>query len=102
MSEQQARPAGTRSGIDAYQSRARAAAGYDIPRSRPKESPAVVAGIVAVTCEHCGCTSAKVRDCKPAPCPFCGKKPRPVFGLAEWTKPMERLLNDRKAAGGDS
>lgn len=55
-----------------------------------------------MTCEHCGCTSGKVRDAKPAPCDFCGKMPRPVYGLRDWTKPTVRLLNDRKAGGGDS
>lgn len=101
MSDQQPRPAGTRSGIDPFQARARAAAGYGLPRPAAPR-PDLVAGIVAMTCEHCGCTSAKVRDAKPAPCAFCGRLPVPVYGMLDWTKPTERMLHDRKAGGGDS
>lgn len=102
MSDQQARPVGTRPGIDAYQARARAAAGYGIPMVRDKVTPATGLGVVALVCEHCGCTYGKAADAKAAPCTFCGRKPAPVFGLAEWTKPTERILGDRKASGGDS
>lgn len=84
--------------IDDYQARARMAAGYGLPYERDKvQAEPLVAGIVAMTCEHCGCTSAKVRDAKRSPCDFCGKLPRPVHGLSCWQTPTERVLNDRKA-----
>lgn len=102
MSDQQARPGGTRPGIDHHQARARAAAGYGIPMVRDKATPATGPGVVALVCEHCGCTYGKAADAKSAPCTFCGKEPKPVFGLRDWTRPTDRVLNDRKAGGGDS
>ena len=102
MSDQPARPAGTRFGIDHYQARARLAAGYGLPIVRDKVTEATGPGVVALVCEHCGCTYGKSADAKAAPCTFCGKAPKPVFGLRDWTRPTERVLNDFKAAGGDS
>lgn len=61
-------------GVDEHQARARRAAGLPMPReTTPKQTEKLVEGIIAVTCDHCGGTTAKVPGQKIG-CPFCGRK----------------------------
>lgn len=63
-------------GMDAHQERACLAAGVEVrmPQAKPHRER-LVAGIVALVCEHCGCTVAKPIDGKRKPCTFCGRMP---------------------------
>lgn len=54
--------------------------------------------IVVVTCEHCGCDSAKVADAKPAPCQFCGKPPRQWWQAAYDCAPPHAKGRKRRVA----
>lgn len=56
---------------DAYQRRARERAGIEQIRT-PQPKPDLVAGIVPMQCDRCGCTGARVSTAKSFACEFCG------------------------------
>lgn len=73
------RARGERQGIDKHQVLARVSAGIVVPRKlmpKLKVCKKDAIGIVQTTCEHCGCTNAKLADGKRVACEFCGHKGR--------------------------
>ena len=74
-----------RPGMDDSQRRLRATLGIDIPRDPPPK-PVLVDGIVALVCEHCGCTNARTMNAKDRTCGFCGKRQKSDQGQ-HWSAP---------------
>ena len=59
--------------LDQWQRQARLASGIPLPKKPLVDERApVVDPIVALECERCGCTSARVVGAKDKSCPFCG------------------------------
>lgn len=56
-------------------------------------------GIVVVTCDACGCSSAKavVQNPKPTPCQFCGVTRPPWWQAAYDAAPWQKRGMQRKA-----
>lgn len=62
-------------GLDPHQEQARRACGIPLPKEPTVDDrKKVVDPIVALECERCGCTSARVVGAKDKSCPFCGAK----------------------------